>query len=555
MPEVIRFAKGTASEHLNFTGENGEITLICDDTPNRKVTGVIRLHDGQTVGGIPFGGSQLLNDLHDVNAANPIEFQVMTVDANGQFYFANTIQTEKLDVNGEITQPINTFIGSNIYYDGGWKYRGNGTGGILKLADGEGIVFSTTAYNVYGEGAAATPSEHMRINISGNVGIGTDNPQARLHISSETSGTVVTLSNQFGFSQFRQAANTLSISNADTLGSIVFETNNGAQRMRIDSSGALICLGSAVFNENGYVNDFRIESDTNTHAFYLDGATGNIGIGAGSPSATLHVDSQNTTAPSLTFGATSGQIFQNENSELAIGLSNSSPFPLYIQGRTNLNAARDIVINPLGGNCGIGTSSPIRKLTVSQAGTAEFVLQDTTRTVDGRNFRIYYGGGGLAFGTLNDAGTAGTDRMLIDSSGNVIINNLGTGTVYSNSGVLTNTNPSDLNLKENVVEVSYGLSEVRQLRPVEFDWIADEADKHELGFIAQEVQLIIPDLVNTYERIISEETGETEIGYGLESTQFIPVLVKAIQEQQTIIESQQSQIDLLTARIEALEAN
>ena len=139
-----------------------------------------------------------------------------------------------------------------------------------------------------------------------------------------------------------------------------------------------------------------------------------------------------------------------------------------------------------------------------------------------------------------------TARFIVGYNGNVTITNLGTGTVYSNSGVLTNTNPSDLNLKENVVEVSYGLSEVRQLRPVEFDWIADEADKHELGFIAQEVQLIIPDLVNTYERIINEETGETEIGYGLESTQFIPVLVKAIQEQQ-------SQIDALTARISELE--
>jgi len=157
-----------------------------------------------------------------------------------------------------------------------------------------------------------------------------------------------------------------------------------------------------------------------------------------------------------------------------------------------------------------------------------------------------------ASGTAGDTLTF-SERMNINSSGDVKINNLGTGTVYSNSGVLTNTNPSDLNLKENVVEVSYGLSEVKQLRPVEFDWIADEADKHELGFIAQEVQLIIPDLVNTYERITNEETGETEIGYGLESTQFIPVLVKAIQEQQTLIESQQSQIDALTARIEALE--
>jgi len=332
-----------------------------------------------------------------------------------------------------------------------------------------------------------------------------------------------------------------SVQSDSITGSTITMKNTGSTIVASDGSTAVLSEAS------GTVTLTADEANVGSNALVVD-SSGNVGIKTSSPSATLHVDSQNTTAPSLTFGATSGQIFQNENSELAIGLSNSSPFPLYIQGRTNLNAARDIVINPLGGNCGIGTSSPIRKLTVSQAGTAEFVLQDTTRTVDGRNFRIYYGGGGLAFGTLNDAGTAGTDRMLIDSSGNVIINNLGTGTVYSNSGVLTNTNPSDLNLKENVVEVSYGLSEVRQLRPVEFDWIADEADKHELGFIAQEVQLIIPDLVNTYERITNEETGETEIGYGLESTQFIPVLVKSIQEQQALIESQQSQIDTLTTK-------
>lgn len=91
MPEVIRFAKGTASEHLNFTGENGEITLICDDTPNRKVTGIIRLHDGQTVGGIPFGGSQLLNDLHDVNATSVSIGTVLTAGANNTFYFDSVV--------------------------------------------------------------------------------------------------------------------------------------------------------------------------------------------------------------------------------------------------------------------------------------------------------------------------------------------------------------------------------------------------------------------------------------------------------------------------------
>jgi hypothetical protein len=83
------------------------------------------------------------------------------------------------------------------------------------------------------------------------------------------------------------------------------------------------------------------------------------------------------------------------------------------------SAPADSVAIDSSGNVGIGTSSPIRKLTVSQAGTAEFVLQDTTRAVDGRNFRIFYDNGGLAFGTLNDAGTAGTERVRIDSSGRV----------------------------------------------------------------------------------------------------------------------------------------
>lgn len=147
--------------------------------------------------------------------------------------------------------------------------------------------------------------------------------------------------------------------------------------------------------------------------------------------------------------------------------------------------------------------------------------------------------------TLQNSQFSASRRVVVNAESGLNVASLGTGTVYSSSGTLTNTNPSDLNLKENVVEINYGLSEVKQLRPVEFDWIAGEEDKHELGFIAQEVQLVIPDLVSTYERIIDEETSETEIGYGLESTQFVPVLVKAIQEQQAIIESLESRISAL----------
>jgi len=84
-------------------------------------------------------------------------------------------------------------------------------------------------------------------------------------------------------------------------------------------------------------------------------------------------------------------------------------------------------------NVGIGTSSPIRKLTVSTAGTAEFVLQDTSQAANSRNWRLFNASNALFFGTLNDAGTAGNDYLVINSSGNV-----GIGTTTPTAGYKLN---------------------------------------------------------------------------------------------------------------------
>jgi hypothetical protein len=84
---------------------------------------------------------------------------------------------------------------------------------------------------------------------------------------------------------------------ADTM---VFRTVDNTDFMRfVDGTGA-------VFNENGADLDFRIESDTNTHAFFLQGSDGNVGIGTSSPESTTHIAEGEATA--YNGAATDGQL-------------------------------------------------------------------------------------------------------------------------------------------------------------------------------------------------------------------------------------------------------
>jgi hypothetical protein len=149
---------------------------------------------------------------------------------------------------------------------------------------------------------------------------------------------------------------------------------------------------------------------------------------------------------------------------------------------------------------------------------------------------IFTGGDG------NHEPSAGTERMRVSGNGSI-----GAG------GSTTNIyNASDIRLKKNITPITLGLNAVSALNPVKFNW-ADgfdlvETDKTLLGFVAQEVQEVIPEAVESF----SGETklNDTIITDALRVNEkfLIPVLTKAIQEQQAII-------DGLIARIEALENN
>ena len=99
---------------------------------------------------------------------------------------------------------------------------------------------------------------------------------------------------------------------------------------------------------------------------------------------------------------------------------------------------------------------------------------------------------------------------------------------------------SDSRLKENITNLPSQLNNILALRPVEFDYIASEGGGHQIGFIAQEVKEIYPDLV-----------GERADGMFTLSdmNKNDARLIKAIQELKTIIDTQQARITALEARV------
>ena len=116
------------------------------------------------------------------------------------------------------------------------------------------------------------------------------------------------------------------------------------------------------------------------------------------------------------------------------------------------------------------------------------------------------------------------------------------GTVFATSTTISAI--SDIRYKENVRDLNVGLAEVMALKPRLYDWKEGKGQdiKNARGFIAQEFEEVFPDLIDEWK----DPAPEGEEPYKSVRADLIPVLVKAIQEQQAIIQT-------LTDRITALE--
>jgi hypothetical protein len=146
--------------------------------------------------------------------------------------------------------------------------------------------------------------------------------------------------------------------------------------------------------------------------------------------------------------------------------------------------------------------------------------------------------------TTNDGATNVrlTNELMIgaDSNPSVALHVTGEGYFTSN---ITAYYSSDITLKDNVRPIESAIFKVQQIRGVEFDW-NEKAGKieqekgHDVGLIAQEVEKVLPEVIQI------REDGIKAIAY----EKVVPLLVEAIKEQQTLIEDLSNRIKTLEER-------
>ena len=178
--------------------------------------------------------------------------------------------------------------------------------------------------------------------------------------------------------------------------------------------------------------------------------------------------------------------------------------------------------------------------------TGELLLGLTT---GGSSNRLHVKGAATTSIFQNESATSATMQTTIlfrnASDGNVgAIQNSSTGTSYATT--------SDHRVKQNVSDMTGAITRVKSLQPKRFSFIADTDDTMVDGFLAHEAQTVVPESVNGTHNEVDDDGNA--VMQSIDQSKLVPLLTGALQEAITKIETLETEMTALKARVTALES-
>jgi hypothetical protein len=245
---------------------------------------------------------------------------------------------------------------------------------------------------------------------------------------------------------------------------------------------------------------------TFTQAMTLD-ASGNLSVG--------------TTSPSFTAGS---------RGNITVGGSTSAIYALQVGGTAKAYTFHDgtdmTLANDANGYLRFNTNATERAR-IDSSGT--FLVGATS--IAGNVVQIYNNSNQAGRININKTTSGLFNALVFTYSGTTV------GSIdYSNTGTAFNTS-SDIRLKKDIVDAGSASAKIDQIRIVSHGWKHDDAVV-EFGVIAQELVNIAPQAV-----AVGDDGEEIETTWGVDYSKLIPLLIKAHQEQQAIIESLKARLD------------
>jgi hypothetical protein len=284
--------------------------------------------------------------------------------------------------------------------------------------------------------------------------------------------------------------------------------------------------------------------DTNT--LYVDSTNNRVGVGTDSPSAIATIKTASNEEDVIL-------IEQSDGTDVGSLRINNGAF--IIKGK---NASQPIQLQTHDGNEDIEVD-PDGFIKMETAGSERLRIDVSGNLLVGKTSTAFNtaGSGILSTGEgqfVRDGGhPVSINRKTSD--GNVIyfakdatqvgsISVTGSSTAYNTS--------SDYRLKENVTNVTDGITRVKQLEPKRFNFITNP-DKTVDGFLAHEAQSVVPEAVTGTHNEVDDDGNA--IMQGIDQSKLVPLLTAALKESITKIETLETEMTSVKARLDALEGN